>query len=207
MITSPHIPCPQPLTQSFSLIVALTRPPMSAYFPLSYPSLSLSLPAAQAFSHFSLLCLHCVPICVTHEACLRVKNKRWKENRRTQGERDWWLEVRIWRGEVGALACRRKVINPSISSCLFMYLFSSPSPLNVVPLNAFCQAVSVVDIMKVSESWVMGDNGQHPQQPEMSCISIFTRAEWRHRTSKTKNVSLSKRLFHSSHNFCYFLCV
>lgn len=55
-------------------------------FPLSLQPLSLSL-SVRSPSLFRLPCPYYVPICVTHEACLRVKNKRW--NRWMQGE---------WRG-------------------------------------------------------------------------------------------------------------
>lgn len=64
--------------------------------------------------------------------------------------------------EEGGLAletatCRRKVINQSINSCLFMYLLSSPTPGNVVPLKAFCQAVPAIDTDPNKSVWILTD--------------------------------------------------
>lgn len=61
-----------------------------------------------------------------------------------QGERRWGLMTRgedMEEEEEGggavqqAAACGRNVINPSINRCLFMYLFSSPLPVNVVAVR------------------------------------------------------------------------
>ncbi len=165
--------------QSSSLFVSLTRPPVSACFPFSYQTLALSV-CLQPRPFPSLV--YCVRITcpsasrMRHAWGLKIKDERGTDGCKERGEGDWWLGVRMWRGEEGGLAleaaaCRRKVINPSIHSCLFMYLFSSPSPVNVVPLRHhgdwmlsvwLCQWLTHI-LMKVSKSWVMRDNGQNPQ--------------------------------------------
>lgn len=48
--------------------------------------------------------------------------------------------------EQQASACSKNVTNPSINSCLLMYFFSSPLPVNVGAqgLNGFSQPVTAV---------------------------------------------------------------
>lgn len=119
----------------------LSPPPPPEGFLLPHLTVSLSV-CSPDLSLFNLLRPYYVPICVTHEACLRVKNKRWKGKR---GVEDWWLGAGIWRVEEGGLAVEAavcgKVRSLFINSCLFM------SPVNVASqgMKAFCLALSVPD--------------------------------------------------------------
>lgn len=184
----------------FSPLVSLTRPLSLPVF-LSHIRHCLSLSEAQAFP--SLPCLYYVPICVTNEACLRVKNKRWKGNRRMQGK---WRGLRIWREEEGELASEaaacRKVINTSINSCLLMHLFTQMWCR--WGLNAFCLAVSVVDtdLSLKPERWEIMGSAHNNQKKDVRCISwksvcllslisIFMKAKWWENGDKFSKVNFS----------------
>lgn len=89
---------------SFLLLQPLTQSHLSSFIPrLSDCNYSPGL------FLFSFPCPYYVPICVTHEACLLVKNKRWKGSRPMQGGMQgvrrgvWWVEVRVWMEDEGEL--------------------------------------------------------------------------------------------------------
>lgn len=132
-----------PLSLSLSPPIPPPPPPPDFNQGFLLPHLTVSLSVCSPdLSLFNLLRPYYVPICVTHEACLRVKNKRWKGKR---GVEDWWLGAGIWRVEEGGLAVEAavcgKVRSLFINSCLFM------SPVNVASqgMKAFCLALSVPD--------------------------------------------------------------
>lgn len=104
-------------------------------FPLTSATLSLSLTGAQALPSFVYHVRITCPSAsrMRHVWGLKIKDETdgCKEN----GEGDWRVRVRIWRGKEKGLAFGRsrfrKVINPSINGCLIIYLLTSPTSVNV----------------------------------------------------------------------------